>query len=322
MNFRTPAALALLALPALLVAAYVIVQRRRRRYAVRFTSVDLLASVVPRRPGWQRHVPAALLAGAMALLVVAVARPQGTERVARNRATIVLALDTSASMAATDVAPNRLEAAKQQATRFVRSLPDGLQVSVLSFDRTARMLVSPTTDHSTVLAAIDGLQIGPGTATADAINLALDAVNAAPKAADGSSAPAVIVLMSDGTPTVGTGDLTPAQAVDEAAAAAKAANVPVDTIAFGTADGRVTVQGRTVLVPADAATMSRIADTTGGRAFNAESADQLKAVYDQIGKAVGFDVRQHEIGVWFTVAGLILAALAAAAALLWTERLV
>ena len=321
MTFASPAAFALLALPALLIGAYVVMQRRRRRYAVRFTSVDLLASVAPRRPGWQRHLPAVLLAAAMAMLVTAVARPFASERVARNRATIVLAIDTSASMAATDVAPTRLQAAQQQATKFVNDLPQGLQVGLLTFDRSARVLVSPTTDRSTVLAAIDGLQIGPGTATADALNLALDAIAAAPKAADGSTPPAVIVLLSDGTPTVGTGDLTPAQAVDEAAAAAKAASVAVDTIAFGTAEGQVTVQGRTVNVPADTATMDRIASSTDGKAFNAASAGELRSVYDQIGKAVGYDTRRHEVGVWFTVIGLIIAALAGAAALLWTDRL-
>ena len=175
MTFRSPVAFGLLAVPVLLVVAYGVVQRQRHRYVVRFTSVALLASVAPRRPGWQRHVAASLLAAAMVILVVAVARPVATERVARNRATIMLALDTSASMSATDVAPTRLQAAQQQAARFVRSLPQGLQVGVLAFDRNARVLVSPTTDHSTTLDAIARLTIGPGTATADAINLALDA---------------------------------------------------------------------------------------------------------------------------------------------------
>lgn len=321
MNLRNPAALALLALPVLLLVAYVVVQRRRRRYAVRFTSVDLLASVAPRRPGWPRHVPAALLAAALALLAVAIARPETSRKVARNRATVVLVLDTSASMDANDVAPSRLVAAQEQASTFVKGLPEGLQVGLLSFDRSARVLVSPTTDRSTVLAAIDGLDIGPGTATADALNLAVDAVESAPKAVDGTTAPATVILMSDGSPTIGTGDLTPAQAVDEAAAAAKAANIPVNTIAFGTADGTVTVQGRTVSVPADTATMERIASDTGGRSFNAESADELKSVYEQLGKAVGFDVRTEEIAVWFTVAALVAAALAAVAALVFTDRL-
>lgn len=321
MTLRNPAALALLALPILLLVAYAVVQRRRRRYAVRFTSVDLLASVAPRRPGWPRHLPAALLAAALAVLVVAVARPEASQQVARNRATIVLALDTSASMDARDVAPSRLVAAQQQAAGFVESLPEGLQVGLLSFDRSARVLVSPTADHETVLAAIDALEIGPGTATADALELALDAVQSAPKTAEGGTAPAIVILMSDGAPTIGTADLTPDQAVEEAAAALAAAQVPVNTIAFGTADGTVEVQGRTIAVPADVTTMDAIASATGGRAFNAESADELKSVYDQIGEAVGYDVRTEEIGVWFAVAALVLATLAAVAALFFTERL-
>jgi Ca-activated chloride channel homolog len=320
-SLRNPAALLLLVLPVALLAAYVVVQRRRRRYAVRFTSVDLLASVAPRRPGWPRHIPAGLLAAALALLAVAVARPEASHRVARNRATIVLVLDTSASMAAEDVAPSRLVAAQQQASSFVKGLPEGLQIGLLSFDRSARVLVSPTTDRQTVLAAIATLQIGPGTATADALELALDAVQAAPKAADGTTAPALVILMSDGSPTIGTDDLTPAQAVTEAAKAAQAAGVPVNTIAFGTPDGTVTVQGRTVDVPADVETMDRIAAETGGRSFNAESATELKSVYEQLGEAVGYDTRTEEVGVWFTVVGLVLAALAAVAALLFTERL-
>ncbi len=321
MNLRNPAALALLVLPVLLLAAYVVVQRRRRRYAVRFTSVDLLASVAPRRPGWPRHVPAALLASALALLAVSIARPETSRRVARNRATIVLVLDTSASMDSKDVAPSRLVAAQQQASGFVKSLPDGLQVGLLSFDRSARVLVSPTTDHQTVLAAISNLQIGPGTATADALGLAVDAVAAAPKAVDGTTAPATVILMSDGAPTIGTGDLTPAQAVDEAAASAKAANITVNNIAFGTAEGTVNVQGRTVSVPADVQTMDRIASETGGRSFNAASADELKSVYEQLGEAVGYDVRTEEVAVWFAVAALVAATLAAVAALVFTERL-
>ena len=321
MTFRSPAALVLVVLPVVLLGGYVLVQARRRRYAVRFTSVALLASVAPRRPGWPRHIPALLLTGAMVVLVVAVARPVASERVARNRATIVLALDTSASMSATDVAPTRLAAAQEQAARFTRSLPNGLQVGLLSFDGHARMLVAATTDRATVLAAIASLQIGPGTATADAIHLALDAIHAAPTGADGTPVPAVIVLMSDGAPTVGTADLTPIQAVDEASAAALAAHVPIDTIAFGTATGVVTVQGRPIRVPSDPTTMRRIAQQSGGQSFSAENAGQLRSVYDQITKVIGFDTRQHDVGVWFAAVALTLAALAAGAALLWTERL-
>ena len=321
MSFDSPAALALVALPVLLAVVYVVVQRRRRRYAVRFTSVDLLASVAPRRPGWQRHVPAALMFSALAVLAVSIAHPTTSRKVARNRATIMLALDTSASMSARDVSPTRLQAAEQQAADFVKTLPDGLQVGLVSFDRTARVLVSPTTDHSTVLAAIDRLQIGPGTATADAIDASLDAIRAVPPAADGTTAPAVVVLMSDGTPTVGRDDLSPAQAVEQASEAARAASVPVNTIAFGTSRGTVEVQGESVSVPADPDAMAKIASETGGRTFTAENASELKSVYEQIQKAIGFDVRKTDISAWFTVIGLVLAAAAVAAALVWTERI-
>jgi len=321
MSFDTPGALALVILPVLLALAYVVVQRRRRKYAVRFTSVDLLASVAPRRPGWQRHVPAALLLAAVTLLVVSIAHPTTSRRVARNRAAIILTLDTSASMSSDDVAPSRLQAAEEQAANFVKGLPDGLQVGLVSFDRTARVLVSPTTDRSTVLAAVGNLRVGPGTATADAIDVSLEAIKSIPATADGTPVPAVVVLMSDGTPTVGRDDLSPAQAVTQASEAARTANVPVNTIAFGTAQGTVRVNGQSVSVPVDPAAMAKIADDTGGRTFTAENAGELKSVYSELQKAIGFDVRKTDISAWFTVVGLVLAVGAAIAAMLWTERI-
>lgn len=321
MSFDTPGALALVILPVLLALAYAVVQRRRRTYAVRFTSVDLLASVAPRRPGWQRHVPAALLLAAVTLLVVSIAHPTTSRKVARNRAAIILTLDTSASMSSDDVAPTRLQAAEEQAANFVKGLPDGLQVGLVSFDRTARVLVSPTTDRSTVLAAIDNLRVGPGTATADAIDVSLEAIKSIPATADGTPVPAVVVLMSDGTPTVGRDDLSPAQAVTQASEAARSANVAVNTIAFGTAGGTVRVKGESVSVPVDPAAMAKIADDTGGRTFTAANAGELKSVYSELQKAIGFDVRTTDISAWFTVIGLVLAVGAAIAAMLWTERI-
>jgi Ca-activated chloride channel family protein len=241
--------------------------------------------------------------------------------VARNRAAIILTLDTSASMSSDDVAPSRLQAAEEQAANFVKGLPAGLQVGLVSFDRTARVLVSPTTDRSTVLAAIDNLRVGPGTATADAIDVSLEAIKSIPATADGTPVPAVVVLMSDGTPTVGRDDLSPAQAVTQASEAARAANVPVNTIAFGTAEGTVRVSGESVSVPVDPAAMAKIADDTGGRTFTAENAGELKTVYSELQKAIGFDVRKTDISAWFTVIGLVLAVGAAIAAMLWTERI-
>jgi Ca-activated chloride channel family protein len=321
MTFLDSWRLVFLVVPILLLVAYVIRQRQRQKYAVRFTSVDLLASVAPRRPGWQRHLPAAGMLAAIALLVFGVARPAQTTKVARERGTVIVALDTSESMGATDVDPNRLDAAKQAARRFVESLPEGLQVGLLSFDENASMVVSPTSDRDAVRAGISQLQLGPGTATGPAISLALQAIAALPPGADGKPAPAVIVLMSDGTPTIGTGDLSPAEAVTQATTAAKAVSVPINTIAFGTPDGTVTVQGQQHPVPADPEAMARIANDTGGETFDAETADQLSRTYSKIATTIGYDTETHEITVWFTAFGLVAAALAAVAALVWSQRL-
>ena len=196
---------------------------------------------------------------ALVALVLGFAKPAFAERVPRNRATVMLTLDTSASMEATDVSPSRLEAAKAQARAFVAKLPSTIKVGVIQFASTAAVVASPTTDRSAVDSAIDNLQEGQGTATGDAINLAMQAIKALPTAAGGKAAPAVIVLMSDGSPTVSAQGTDPVQAAESAAQTAGAAKVPVDTIAFGTAEGTVTIQGQTVSVPSDPQTMAELA---------------------------------------------------------------
>lgn len=322
MTFLSGTRLWLLAAPLLLVVAYVAVQRTRHKVVVRFTDVDLLSSVVPRRSGWQRHIAAVLLIATLVLLTVGFARPASTTRVPKKSATIVLALDTSASMASTDVTPNRLAAAKGEALAFVKGLPTGLRVGLVSFDSNARVLVPATTDRPSVLSAISALQTGAGTATADAIDLSLITIRAVPKGANGKPLPAAIVLMSDGSPTIGRNGESPTVAVDDEAQNAKRVGVPIDTIAFGTAEGTVTIRGQEIPVPSDPVAMSRIAHESGGKSFTAQSATQLRSVYDQIGRAVGYTIRTHELTAWFTGAGLALAALAAAAALIWSQRLV
>jgi Ca-activated chloride channel family protein len=322
MTFMSADRLWLLAAPLLLLVAYLVVQRLRHRAVVRFTDVELLSSVAPRRSGWQRHLAAALLLLTLVLLTVGFARPAATTRTPQKSATIILALDTSASMAANDVTPDRLSAAKNEAAAFVRGLPTGLKVGLISFDTTARVVVPATADRPSVLAGIAALQTGAGTATADAIDLSLTAIRALPKAANGKPMPAAIVLMSDGSPTIGRGGEAPQPAADEEAGAAKQAGVPIDTIAFGTAEGVVTIRGEQVPVPFDPVTMARIAHESGGKSFTAKSATQLRSVYDQIGRAVGYVVHRHEVTAWFTGAALALGALAAAAALIWSQRLV
>ena len=277
MSFEQPGRLLILVAPLALLIAYVVAQRARRKYAVRFTSVDLLASVAPKRPGWQRHVSAALLILAVSALVVGFAQPTGTKRVPRQRGAVILAIDTSGSMAATD--------------------------------------------HAAALAAVNSLTVGGGTATGVAIDDALAAVAALPAGSDGKKAPAAIVLMSDGAPTIGKNGEDPQQTVTEATAAAKAAQVPVDTIAFGTSSGTITVQGETVPVPADAQTMSQIAQGSGGKSFTATTSNELNAVYDQIRKVVGFDKVPTDLTEWFVGLALVFAILTAGAALYWMQRI-
>jgi Ca-activated chloride channel family protein len=313
--------LVFLVAPLLLLVAYVLAQRARQKAAVRFTSVEMLASVAPRRPGWQRHVAAVVLLAAVAVLVVGFARPLAASRVPRRHATVMLALDTSGSMISTDVAPNRLAAAQQAARNFVRALPPGVQLGLVMFSSGASVLVSPTSNRAAVLSAIDSLQATGATATGAAIDVSLNAISVLPVAGNGRRAPAAIVLMSDGNPTVGQGNLSPTAAVDAAALKAKAAGVPISTIAFGTETGTVDIQGRIVAVPSDPAAMAKIASESGGQTFTAETAGQLQSVYQQIGRVVGYQIHRHEVTAVFTGVALALVLLAAVAALAWNQRI-
>ncbi|MDA8437175.1 MAG: VWA domain-containing protein [Actinomycetales bacterium] len=322
MTFLSAWRLVLLLAPIALLVAYVLVQRRRHTQVVRFTSVDLLDSVAPKRSGWQRHVPAAGALLSLVVLTLAFAQPVMALPTPRDKATILLALDTSASMAATDVAPNRLAAAEEQARAFVRDLPDGVQVGLVTFDTSARLLVPPTDDHARVIDALTSLDVGPGTATADGIRASLAAVEGARTTDTGERAQSAIVLMSDGTPTVAPDGQDPVQAANDAAAEAKQAGVPIDTIAFGTAAGVVTVQGQDVPVPTDVEAMATIARLSGGRSFTAETAGQLAESYAQIGSTVAYEVKTQEVTAYFAGIALLLAVAAAAGGLVWNQRLV
>jgi Ca-activated chloride channel family protein len=308
--------------PLALLAAYLVAQHSRRRAAVRFSSVDLLASVAPRRPAWQRHLPAAAFLVALVIFVFAFAQPARLIRTPKQRATVVLTLDTSGSMVATDVAPNRLAAAEAAARNFVQALPKGIQVGLVSFSTSAAVDVAPTSDRASLLAAINGLQAGGGTATASAINLSLQTIKSVPVAKGNKQAPGTIVLMSDGSPTIGENGNSPIASTTSEASAAKAAGVKINTIAFGTPNGTVTIQGEVVPVPADPATMAQIASGSGGRTFSAQSASQLKSVYNEIGRAVGYDVQYRDITEWFLGIALVMLIAAAAGALVWSQRLV
>ena len=319
MTLEAPARLALVIAPIALLVAYFIVQHARRKYAVRFTSVDLLASVAPRRPGWQRHVSAGVLLLALLAMVVGLARPARVSKVPKQHGTILLTVDTSGSMDATDVQPSRLEAAEEAARNFVERLPSGLKVGLVSFNTQTQVLVAPTADKGAVVAAINGLQANGGTATGDAIQQSLAAAQAQPVDAVGQKAPAAIVLMSDGSPTLPQNG--PQASVDAATAQAKKAKVPVDTIAFGTKDGTLVRNGETIPVPADPEAMAKIASATDGKSFTATSGAELNSVYDQIRKSVGYDTVKHDLTVWWLALGFLLALLAACASLVWMQRI-
>lgn len=316
MRFLAGERLLLLLVVAALAAAYVVLQGRRRQYAVRFTNLDLLASVAPRRPGWRRHVPAAAMALALAGLVVGIARPARDVKVPKEAATVMLVVDVSASMMATDVEPTRLEAATDAALSFVDDLPDRLRLGLVAFDRTTRVIAPPTTDHQAVELGLQGLSVGPGTAAGDAIFVALDAITTAGGAGqtDGEQT-AAIVLLSDGVTTVGS-------PVQDAAQAAVEQGVPVTTIAFGTEGGTVDIAGRLVPVPADPATMTSLAESTGGGFFEAASGEELRGVYEDIGTRVGYTTEEREVGMTFVVLSLVLLVGALGAALVWMGRIV
>jgi len=359
MTFAQPLLLiALLGVP-LAVLGYLYVQRRRSRYVVRFTNVDLLANLVPKTPAWRRHVPPALYVAAMAALVIALARPSAMVAVPREDATIILAMDTSGSMMATDVAPSRLASAKEAAATFVDQLPPTFQVGLVTFSTAAQVAVRPTTDRAEIHAALDSLVADGGTALGDAIGTSTDlarevidtaaaaggstgtspAPSADPNAsgapsasptpsASPSAAPSTkdeerplvaTVLLSDGSNS--TGNLEPDAAAREAASVA----MPVYTIALGAADGVVTVQDEfgmphTVEVPPDTDTLAAIAETTGARSFQAPTAGDLQQIYESLGSRVGTREEPQEVTQWFAAAGLALMVGGAALAAHWFNR--
>lgn len=321
MTLLSPVWLWLLLAVVALVVAQVLLARRRRTYAARFTELSLLASVAPRRPSWvRRYVPAALLLLGITSLVISIARPASQVRTPKERATVVLAIDVSNSMAATDVSPTRLRSAEQGALSFVDALPPRLQLGLVSFSGTAQVLVPPTTDREQVRDGIRTLALGPATAIGEGVFASLSTIAANARSAgtpDGGNLgppPARIVLLSDGETTRGRPN-------SEAGDAALAAHTPVSTIAYGTADGTLDIQGETIPVPVNEQALQDLAAQTHGSYHRATSGDELRSVYRGLGSSIGYDVRTKEIGRLFTAVGLGLSLLAAALGLLWAGRL-
>ena len=313
-RFLSPAWLLLTLAVLALAGAYVFVQLRRKTYAVRFTNTALLRSIAPKGPGWRRHVAAAAFLMCLLVLATGMAKPSTDVQVPLERATVVMAIDVSLSMRANDVDPDRFIAAKEAAKDFVDQLPDSYNLGLVSFARTASVVVSPTKEHDQVTQAIDNLKLAEATAIGEAIFTSLQAVQSVPADGANGAPPARIVLLSDGFNTYGRGP-------EDGATAAKDANVPVSTIAFGTQEGVVELQGRATPVPVDRETLEKVATDTSGRYYEAVTAEELKQVYTDLGSSIGYRKRAKEITQWFVAAALLFGFAAAGLSLVWTSRL-
>jgi Ca-activated chloride channel family protein len=318
-SFAEPLALLALLLLPLLGAWYAAEQRRRRGAAAAFAAPALQPSVAPERPRWRRHLPMLVLALALAVLIVAAARPQRTVAVPVERASIMLATDVSGSMTATDVQPSRLVAAKRAARRFLDQVPGRVNVGVLAFNQSPRVLQSPSRDRRAVHAAIDGLTPSGGTATGEAIAAATRSVR--DRDADlATQPPAAIVLLSDGASTSGVDPLA-------AAREARRLEVPIYTVAVGTEDGTITVPrrgGGTEVrpVPPDPDSLAEIARASGGESFTAETADGLEQVYEDLGSQLGHEDEQRPLTSAFAGGALVLLLAGIGMSLRWFARLI
>lgn len=357
MTFEWPLALVVLLAVPLVLGVYLLAMRRRRKQAVSYSSVALLRAVLPRRSRWRRHLPLGALLASLGMLGVASARPQMVEDVPTARTSIILALDVSLSMCATDVDPNRLTAAQKAARDFVDDLPSGTRLGLVVFSGYAQLAVPPTTDRDLLAAAIDALTTGRGTAIGAAMLKSLDAIaevnsevkpvgNAAGSSLAGSVAPApkpgttgfvsdIVVLLTDGANTRG---ITPL----DAAAYAAERRVRVYTIGFGTTQPRALScsseqlngntqrfgggfggggnlgGGRRSPLLVDDDTLQQVAERTGGTAYKAEDAAQLRKVFDELPKDVTIQKRPREVSAPFVALGALLAAVAIGASIRWS----
>jgi len=323
-GFLSPGRLAILILPLALAVGYMVLQARRRRYAVRFTTVEMLDQVAPDRPGWRRHLPALGLIVAAVVATMAFARPVIAGETHESTQLVVLAIDTSISMEAEDVSPSRVDAAREAAGAFLDSVPEGVAVGVVGFDGVARQLIAPTTRIEAVRRVIDGSinhsGLGEGTAIGEAVFLGIEAIEASGGEAEDEpattdEAAGTIVVLSDGETTMGRSN-------DDAATAARSAGIAVHTIAFGTDAGTISdlFEGE-IPVPVNEEALAKLARQTDGKALTAASVEQLSQVYEDLGRSVTVEKEQVEIGDWFAGAALGLLSLAGLGSLLWFGRL-
>jgi Ca-activated chloride channel homolog len=317
-TFEWPLALVGLIIVPILVALYLLRERRRTDYASRLTTPGLLPNLVDASPSWRRHLPLAILLVALTAMVVGVARPHANVSVKREEATAILVIDTSLSMGADDMKPTRLEVARREARAFLDRLPSKYRLAIVGFSGRAYVALPPTPDRDLAVTALRNLHTAEGTSLGDAVALATR-IAGRQRASDGSKPPAAIIVISDGAQM--SGRTTPAAA----ALRARQAHIPVYSVLVGTQDGVVQVAlangfQAQLRVPADPQTLRTVAQVTGGRFFAAPNAAQLRTVYEHLGSRLGSRKESREVSDLFAGGSAALLLVGGALSALWFRR--
>jgi Ca-activated chloride channel homolog len=318
LSFQWPWALIGLVVVPTLVALYVVRERRRVRYASRFTTPALLPNLVDSRPGWRRYLPLALLLAALTAMVVGVARPHAQVSVQREEATVILAIDTSLSMGADDIAPTRLQAALKAARRFIGRLPEKYRVGIVGFSGRAYVALPPTADRSLVPTVLNSLKRGQGTSLGDAVALATQ-LGRRQAGKDGVIPPTAILVMSDGAQM--SGRTQPGAA----ALKARSLHIPVYAILLGTDDGVITVElaggfQAQIRVPPSPETLRTMTRVTRGRFFTAPNDERLREIYEKLGSRLGSRRQSREITDFFAGGSAALLLFGGVLSALWFRR--
>jgi Ca-activated chloride channel family protein len=318
-TFEWPLALLGLVAVPLLVALYVLRERRTTDYASAFTTPALLPNLVDASPRWRRHLPLAVLLVALTAMVVGVARPHATVSVKREQATAILVIDTSLSMGADDVKPTRLEAARRAARGFLDRLPSKYRLAIVGFAGRAYVALPPTDDRDLAVTALRNLHTAEGTSLGDAVALATR-IAGRQRASDGSKPPAAIIVISDGA------QLSGRTSPGDAALRARQAHIPVYSVLVGTQNGVIDVPlsgGFTaqMRVPPSPETLRTVAQVTGGRFFTAPSAAELRTVYEHLGSRLGSRRESREVTNWFAGGSAALLLLGGGLSALWFRRM-
>lgn len=312
MTFQWPLCLIALVIVPLLTCLYLVAQKRRRAYAVRFTNLALLERVVGKGPGIRRHIPPLIFALALIALIIGMARPMAVIALPRDRANVILVFDVSGSMGSTDMAPSRIMAARQSAHLFVNALPANVQIGVVSFNNMAVVRAPLTSDHGLIQRSIDTLLPGGGTAIGDGLNAALDQLQQQAKDNNGNSIPATVVLLSDGANNAGSDPM-------QAALRAHQQHIKVNTVGVGLRSTLPANEGRPSS-ELDEAALKAIATQTGGHYFYAGATKTLRQIYTDLSTQISWVTETTEISALLSAIGIILFLLAGCLSLRWFQR--